>query len=64
MPTSFAMAVLADLGWARMEVMKPSDNMMESSQRLTIDLREKSAIAMGLYCFEWSHFARGEKKKI
>lgn len=28
MPTSFAIAVLADLGWARMAVMKVSDNMM------------------------------------
>jgi hypothetical protein len=26
MPTSFAIAVFADFGWARIEVMKPSDN--------------------------------------
>jgi hypothetical protein len=36
MPTSFAMAVFADFGWAQIDVMRPSDNILQPYGQLFV----------------------------
>jgi hypothetical protein len=58
MPTSFAMAVLADFGWARIDVMKPSDNMTDCSQKFELVIGSAPEILFRDRLFERIRFVK------